>query len=323
MKVLVTGANGFVGRAVLQQLATMDGVQTVGSLRTGSLPSTVETSHQAFEVVGELSGQTDWSHALKDVNMVVHTAARVHVMTDTASDPLKQYRSVNVEGTLNLARQAATAGVQRFVFISSIKVNGEATTKGNPFTPDADPAPTDPYGISKFEAEQGLRMISERSGMEFVIIRPPLVYGPGVKANFQSMMRWLNRGVPLPFGSINNLRSMVSLGNLVDFIATCLLHAEAKNQIFLVSDGEDISTTQLLRRLSAKLGKPARLLPIPESLILYTAKILRQPAMAHRLCGTLQVDISKQKKLLSWKPPMTLDFGLEITAIGYLDEAIV
>ncbi len=149
------------------------------------------------------------------------------------------------------------------------------------------------------------------------------MYGPGVKANFESMMRWLNRGVPLPFGSVNNQRSMVSLGNLVDFIATCLQRPEAKNQIFLVSDGDDISTTQLLRRLSAKLGKPARLLPIPESLILYTAKILRQPAMAHRLCGTLQVDISKQKKLLNWKPPMTLDFGLEITAIGYLDEAIV
>jgi nucleoside-diphosphate-sugar epimerase len=317
MKVLVTGANGFVGRAVLQHLSTIEDVQTIGSLRTVSSASVDEKRHQGFEVVGDLSGQTDWSHALKEVNTVIHTAARVHVMQDAAADPLKQFRSVNVEGTLNLARQAAVAGVQRFIFISSIKVNGEATEKGIPFTPEDVPAQFDAYGLSKFEAEQGLR------DMDFVIIRPPLVYGPGVKANFHSMMCWLHRGVPLPFGAINNLRSMVFLGNLVDFIATCMLHPHAKNQIFLVSDGEDVSTTQLLTRLIGKLGTSSRLFPIPQTILIYFAKIFRQPAIAQRLCGTLQVDINKQKRLLNWKPPYTLDVGLQITAKGFLDEAIV
>jgi nucleoside-diphosphate-sugar epimerase len=270
--------------------------------------------------VSGLEPDTDWQNALKGVDVVIHSAARVHVMEDKASDPLAAFRKVNVEGTLNLARQAAELGVRRFISISSIKVNGEGTSLGMPYLADAQPAPADPYGISKMEAEQGLRELAAESGMEVVIIRPPLVYGPGVKANFLNMMRWLHKGVPLPFGAIHNRRSLVALDNLVDLIVTCIGHPAAANQTFLVSDGEDLSTTELLRGMGTALGKPARLLPVPSWLLETGAAMLGKQALSQRLCGSLQVDISKTRELLNWTPPVSVDEALRKTAKHFLEQ---
>jgi nucleoside-diphosphate-sugar epimerase len=250
-----------------------------------------------------------------DVDIVVHCAARVHILNDQTADPLAEFRQVNVDGTLTLARQAAQAGVRRFVFLSSIKVNGEQSGDGLAFNADQRPAPSDPYGISKYEAEVGLRALARETGMEVVIIRPPLVYGPGVKANFLAMMRWLRRGVPLPLGGVTeNRRSFVFLDNLVDLIVTCIDHPAAANQTFLVSDDEDLSTAALLRRMAAALGRPARLIPMPAGLITLVAKLIGRPGIAQRLCGSLQVDIGKTKTLLCWSPPVSVDEGLRITA---------
>jgi nucleoside-diphosphate-sugar epimerase len=281
-----------------------------GATRTGcDLPKGVKNV-----VVASIDGSTDWHDALAGCDAVVHLAARVHVMTETTADPLNEFRRVNVQGTLNLARQAAAAGVRRFVFVSSIKVNGEATQPGAPFTADDAPTPLDAYGVSKMEAEQGLREIARQTGMEVVIIRPPLVYGPGVKANFATMMRWLKRGVPLPLGAIHNQRSLVALDNLVDLIVTCLTHLAAANQTFMVSDGEDVSTTELLRRMGQAMGHPARLVPVPASWLKVAVGLLGKGDVAQRLCGSLQVDISKTRELLGWTPPVSLDEGLRRAA---------
>ena len=254
---------------------------------------------------------------------MVHTAARVHLLRDGAADPLAAFRRVNVQGTLDLAQQAAAAGVRRLVFISSVKVHGETTALGTPYFADDAPAPRDAYGSSKMEAEDGLRSIAATSGMEVVIIRPPLVYGPGVKANFQVMLRWLSRGMPLPLGAIHNQRSLVALDNLVDLIVTCTHHPAAANQTFLVSDGEDMSTTQLLRRLGQAMGRPARLIPVPPALLKAGAAMLGKPGLAQRLCGSLQVDITKTRQLLGWSPPISVDEGLRRAAKGFRHETPV
>lgn len=265
--------------------------------------------------MGSLSSVTDWTVALRSVDQVVHLAARVHVMNDKSSDPLAEFRQVNVEGTANLARQAAAAGVRRFVYLSSIKVNGEFTQEGRPFTADDAPAPEDPYGVSKHEAEQALRQIAADTGMEVVIIRPPLVYGPGVKANFESMMRWLARGVPLPLAAVTqNRRSLVALDNLVDLIMVCLSHPAAANHTFLVSDGEDLSTAELLKRMGAAMGKPARLFYLPPVLLKLGAQVVKKPGIYQRLCGSLQLDITKTRRLLGWSPPVSVDEGLRRAA---------
>lgn len=218
---------------------------------------------------------------------------------------------------MNLARQAVDAGVKRFVFISSIKVNGEETLPGQPFCVDDDPRPADPYGISKMEAEQELRTLAQETGLEVVIVRPPLVYGPGVKANFLSMIRWVARGVPLPLGAIHNQRSFVALGNLVDFLVTCVEHPHAANQTFLVSDGEDFSTTELLKRIAAAMGRPAHLIPVPVRLLKVGLGLLGKGAIASRLCGSLQVDMSRTRELLGWTPPLTVDEGLRSAVAAY------
>lgn len=314
--VLVTGGSGFVGKSLIKTLCMDQRYSLIASTRhpNDSFPSEVRGV-----CVQELDGDTDWQSALTDVDIVVHLAARVHVMRDADADPLTAFRKVNVEGTLNLARQAASAGVKRFVFISSIKVNGEGTPHGKPYTADDVPAPIDPYGISKYEAEQGLLALAVGTGMEVVIIRPVLVYGPGVKANMLSMMRWLHRGVPLPLGAIDNRRSLVAIENLVDLIVVCLDHPAAANQIFLVSDGEDVSTTGLLRRMGASLGRPVRLLPVPPGLLRCMAVLLGKGAMNQRLVGSLQVDIEKNYRLLGWSPPVTLNQALLSTAQHFLE----
>lgn len=306
--ILVTGASGFVGSALVKRLMA-DGTSGAVLAALRRLDALMPEGLKSVQV-GDLLPTTDWGAAVQQADAVVHCAARVHVMQDGANNPLEAYRQVNVQGTLNLARQAAQAGARRFVFVSSIKVNGEATRSDHPFTADDVPAPLDPYGVSKMEAEQGLREISAHTGMEVVIVRPPLVYGPGVKANFASMMRWVARGVPLPLGAIHNARSMVAVDNLVDLLDTCLKHPAAASQTFLVSDGEDISTTQLLRRTAQAMGKPALLLPVPAGLLQLGAALLGKRDVAERLCGSLQVDIGKTRQLLGWTPPLTLDQGL-------------
>lgn len=312
--ILVTGANGFVGGALIMRLTAdreYNGVVAAVRRKTESRPEGVRQVQ-----VGDLLSTTDWCLALKGVDAVVHCAARVHVMQEDATDPLQAYREVNVNGTLNLARQSAQAEVRRFVFVSSIKVNGEATQPDQPFSADDVPSPLDPYGVSKLEAEQGLRDIEAQTGMEVVIVRPPLVYGPGVKANFASMMRWVARGIPLPLGALQNARSMVALDNLVDLLVTCLTHPAAAGQTFLVSDGEDVSTTELLRRTAQAMDKKALLLPVPASGLELGASLLGKRAVAQRLCGSLQVDIEKTRRLLGWSPPLTLDQGLKKAVEG-------
>ncbi len=311
--ILVSGANGFVGQALCSALSARDFIVR-GAVRKATNGDQVS--------VGDIGPDTEWETALSGVTAIVHTVARVHVMNDTAGDPIQQYREVNVEGTLNLARQAASAKVKRFVFISSIKVNGESTLPGRPFTTDDSPDPEDAYGISKWEAETGLLQLANETAMEVVIIRPPLVYGPGVKANFRRMMRWLDRGVPLPLGSIQNKRSLVALDNLVDLIITCTEHPAAANQIFLAGDGEDLSTTELLKRIGDVLGKPARLLPCPSRLLTLIATLLGKQDVAQRLCGSLQVDISKARELLGWDPPVTVKEGLRKVADDFMKNKI-
>lgn len=311
-RVLVTGASGFVGRGLLGILHHKYSV--IAAVRSAS----AGISEVFTATVITIDGQTDWQAALQSVEVVIHTAARVHVMEDEALNPLAEFRKVNVLGTLNLARQAAEAGVRRFIFISSIKVNGEGTQLGKLYTAEDRPAPVDPYAISKREAEDALRQVAGETGMEVVIIRPPLVYGPGVKANFLSMMRWLNKGIPLPLGAIHNKRSLVVLDNLLDLIVTCIDHPGAANQTFLAGDGEDVSTTELLKRMAAALGKPARLLPVPVGLLQMIAVMLGKRAFCQRLCGSLQVDIGKARKLLGWVPPMSVDEALRKTAEDFL-----
>ena len=249
-------------------------------------------------------------------DVVVHAAARVHVMYDDAFDPLTEFRKVNRDATLVLARLASKLGVKRFVFLSSIKVNGEMTRPGRSFKPDDVHVPNDPYGLSKYEAEQGLLALAKEASMEVVIIRPPLVYGTGVKANFASMMRWMGKPVPLPFGAIHNQRSLVALDNLVSFISLCVdreKSPKAANQVFLISDGEDVSTTQLLRKVGQALnhqapsGIKAWLVPVPVSIMTFFAKLLGKGAVANRLFGSLQVDGSKARDLLGWQPVVTMD----------------
>jgi nucleoside-diphosphate-sugar epimerase len=315
LNVLLTGVSGFLGTALARRLVDCNVYHLVTALRRGSV-NLVPGSRSV--VVGDLGGDTEWTHALSNINVVIHSAARVHVMKELTRDPLSEYRKVNVDGTLNLARQAVSANVRRFIFISTIKVNGESTSPGECFTADDQPNPKDSYAISKWETEVGLHRLAEETGMELVIIRPPLVYGPGVKGNFQSMMRWISGGVPLPLGAIYNKRSLVGLENLVDMIVTCIEHPGAANQTFLAGDGEDLSTTKLLLRMGNALGKPARLISVPVGLLALIASLLGKKDLVQRLVGSLQVDISKARELLEWEPPVSVEEGLRRTAEDFI-----
>lgn len=315
MKVLVTGANGFIGRALC---AALDGKYEVRAMVRSAYTS--GSSNVKDVIRADLSLGGDWSNALDGIDVVIHCAARVHVLQDKSSSRIDEFRKSNVFATLALASQAAKKGIKRFVFLSSIGVNG-CQTFGRPFTPDDPGEPHSPYALSKYEAELELRKLSVETGMEVVIIRPPLVYGPEVKANFLEMMRWIWRGIPLPLGGVTeNLRSLVYIDNVVDLIVTCIDHPAAANQVFLVSDGQDISTVQLLHDLAVALGRPLRLIKISPDFLIRGARLIGLSGMAQRLCGSLQVDISKTKALLGWTPVMNTKAGLRITGECWRNE---
>ena len=318
MKILVTGATGFVGRALIANLLSK-GCEVNALVRQPSSELPLSVKQVGVGDLAELALDNSSSFLREEfsgVDVVVHAAARVHVMNDYGSNPLTEFRKTNRDATIILARLAAESGIKRFVFLSSIKVNGEMTRPNHPFTPDDVYMPDDPYGLSKYEAEEGLLGLAKETGMEVVIIRPPLVYGPGVKANFSSLMKWMSKPVPLPFGAIHNQRSLVAVDNLVSFISLCAdrkRSPKAANQVFLISDDEDVSTTQLLKKVGQALnlrspsGIKAWLVPVPVSIMMFFAKLLGSGDVANRLFGCLQVDSSKAHNLLDWKPVITMD----------------
>lgn len=312
MMLAITGYSGFVGDVLFHKLANFNPT-CIGRVR----PKFIDCNHF---ISYDLFSRKNITTQLNDIEVVIHCAGLAHIMSATSSNPLDEFREINTFGTLDLAQQAADAGVKRFIFISSIKVNGESTELGLPFKPDDIFIPTDPYGLSKYEAEIGLYKIAAQTGMEVVIIRPPLVYGPGVKANFASMMKWVYKGMPLPLGGITeNKRSLVSVNNLVDLIITCIDHPNAINQTFLVSDDDDVSTTQLLANMAIALPVTIRLIPIPSKWFTVVSRLIGKPAVSQRLCGSLQVDISKTKEVLNWQPPYSSTESMINTANAFLE----
>ncbi len=310
IKVLITGVTGFVGMPLCRRMLR-EGWRVRGALRTRSGREQLPPGVDAV-LVGPIGTDTAWNLALEGIDTIVHLAARTHVMRELDQDPLQAYRSINVEGTEQLARSAAAAGVKRFIYLSSVKVNGEG--KDIPYTELDAPAPEDAYGISKGEAEQVLRRIETETGMEVVIIRPPLVYGPGVKANFLRLMQIIDWRIPLPFSRIQNSRSMIYLDNLVDAIVTCIVHREAAGNTYLVSDGEDVSTPELIRRIAASLERRAYLFPVPEGAMLFAGNLIGRADTIDRLIGDLTVKTAKIRNELNWNPPYTMDQGLKETA---------
>ena len=304
MKIAVSGANGFIGRALVAQL---------GEGPHEAVPLVRKAADLPRERIGDPLGAPE--ELLSDVEVLIHLAARVHVMHEEAEDALAQFRKVNTEGTLRLARAAAAAGCRRFVFVSSVKVHGESTSRRAPFRASEVLAPEDPYGISKQEAEAGLTALCSELAMELVIVRPPLVYGAGARGNFAALSRWIGKGIPLPLGLVTrNRRSLISVDNLVDFLIVAATHPNARGKIFLVSDGEDVSTTSLLQMLGTAAGRPARLLPVPAGLLAATLKALGRGADGDRLLGDLQVDISEAREL-GWRPPVSLADGLRLSVV--------
>lgn len=306
--ILITGANGFVGKALCEE-ALLRGINTYGATRkTCQLPNEINNV-----VVDDIDEHTNWQHALVDCDVVIHLAARVHVMQESSQDPLTEFRRMNVVATERLARCAAASGVKRLVYVSSIKVNGEETFNGQTFAESDAPAPQDPYGVSKWEAEQALHRVAKGTGLEVVIVRPPLVYGAGVKGNFAQMIAVLKRGIPLPFASVNNKRSLIYVGNLVDALLLCATHTAAVGQTYLVSDGEDLSTSNLLRKLTVGMGLSPRLFACPIALLKLAGRLIGKSDQIGRLLGSLQVDSSKIRLELGWVPPFSVDEGLKAT----------
>lgn len=312
MNILITGGTGFIGKRLAGLLSQNNNVSL--------LVRSKNESCQHTQILGDLSGKSNFQDAVSNQRVIIHCAARVHIMKDAAEDAEQQYNAVNVEGTINLAKQAAKAGVARFIFLSSIKVNGESTQLA-PFTHSDKRNPQDFYGESKSKAEIALISLAKETGMEVVIIRPPLVYGPGVKANFASLIKLVSKGIPLPFGSINkNLRSMVYIDNLIDLIVLAVDHPNASNQIFLVSDDRDLSTKALIDIISKSLHKSGVQLPIPASLFAFLGKVTGRSAIIERLVGSLQLDIEHTKSQLDWTPPFEVEYGIEMTAKHFLEQ---
>jgi nucleoside-diphosphate-sugar epimerase len=309
MKILVTGTTGFIGSALIKHLAHIQDLCVVGMVR--SIKDIPVSTTVEFRL-GELGNSNKKTIDLSDIDLIIHTAGRAHIMKDGSANPIEEFRRVNTFGTLDLARSAANSGVKRFIFLSSIKVNGESTNIDLPFSVKSKADPQDPYGVSKHEAEMGLRRISNETGLEVTIIRPPLVYGPGVKGNFNTLIKVLSSRIPLPLASVrNNRRSMVGLDNLLSMIATCIRHPNAANQTFLISDKVDLSTYSLLRLLGASIGKPAVLFKFPVVILNLIAKLFNMEIKAQKIMGTLQVDISHTCSHLGWEPPFSVEQGLK------------
>jgi nucleoside-diphosphate-sugar epimerase len=307
--ILVTGANGFVGRVLCAQLAA-SGFKVRKAMRAS------DPGDPDAVAVGDIGERTDWRAALAGASCVVHLAARTHVLRETAADPFAEYRRINVHGTERLARSAAACGVRRLLFLSSVKVNGERTEE-RPYTEGDAPRPEDAYGVSKWEAEQALARIAADTGLEVVVLRPPLVYGPGVKGNFLRLMNLVARGVPLPLGAIANHRSLIYAGNLADAIVRALAAREAAGRTYLLNDGGDVSTPDLVRLLAQSLGVKPRLIPVPLAVLGLAARLVGRRAELARLAGSLQVDSTRIRGELGWRPPLTLAQGLEQTAQWY------
>ncbi|MBC3935991.1 SDR family oxidoreductase [Undibacterium sp. CY7W] len=308
--VLITGASGFVGQALTAHMLEL-GYHLICPTRQ---PLTTQHDDMRNPLITGLDAQTDWTEYLQQAGAVIHCAARVHVMHETATDPLSLFRALNVDASVNLARQAAAAGVKHFIYLSSVKVNGERSLPGHPLSEEDIAATHDPYGLSKYEAERALLTIGKKTSMAITIVRPPLIYGPGVKANFLSMMQAVRRGIPLPLASINNQRSLVYIGNLTHFLTHCLYHPQAKNEVFQVSDNQDLSTPALLKACAQALQVKPRLFAFPPGWLSVLARISGRPGIADRLCESLQVDISKARRQLGWEPPFTVAQGLQYTA---------
>ena len=318
MKILVTGANGFIGQRLCETLLKA-GYFVREAVRhlPESVHSLKSSNNAEFVFIDDISQKTNWSMALKGIDCIIHLAARVHIMRETSGDPFTVFRKVNAEGTSLLARMAANAGVKRFVFLSTVKVNGEETEK-HQFTERDTPNPHDDYSTSKWEAEQALHNISDAAGMEIVILRSPLVYGQGVKANFLRLLDMVNKNIPLPLSMVNNKRSMIYIGNLVDAIIRCIEHPDAVNKTFLVSDGQDVSTPELIRMIAVALGKKARLFPCPAPLLKMIGNVAGKSSEIERLTGSLQIDSSKIRRELNWTPPFTMEQGLRKTADWFM-----
>lgn len=313
--VLVTGASGFVGRALCEVLSG-ERYRVRGTVRSAETISPSNRPGVEFIAVGPLGCNTGWQRVCSNVDYIVHLAARTHFIGETSSNALEEYRRINVEGTRQVARIAAHSGVRRFIYVSSIKVNGESTG-ARAFSAEDPPGPEDAYGISKWEAEQALFHIASESGMEVIILRPPLVYGPGVKGNFLRLLGLIMSGTPLPLASIHNRRSLIYVGNLADAIVSCMVSATAAGKTYLVGDGDDVSTPHLIRLLATALGVPARLFPFPQVLFKVGGAMLGKSGAVTRLTGSLQIDIGKIRNDLSWRPPFSLADGIEQTAQWY------
>jgi len=317
MRILITGANGSIGRALCERMLG-ENFRVHGAIRPGKaslLPEGVEVAH-----IDSVDGDTDWKNTLEGVNTVVHLAAHVHIMKDSSSNPFAEYHKVNVMGSERLALTAAEYGVKLFIFMSSIKVNGEENVRA--YKEEDAPAPKDSYGISKMQAEKRIKQIAADSGMDLVILRPPLVFGPGVKANFLELMKIVDKGTPLPLAKVDNRRSFIYIENLVDAVLTCIKHSGSAGQTYFISNDEDVSTSELIRKIASALNKPARLFPFPKLLLFILGRLIGKGPVVDRLIGSLTVDISKIKQDLGWIPPFTMEYGLQKTAEWYKEKAM-